>query len=53
MIAARAARVIEQTRRAPGHIFNLGHGLIPATPPDGVAALVEAVTATGGVDSRT
>ena len=28
---------------APGHIFNLGHGIVPATPPENVAALVEAV----------
>ena len=26
-----------------GHIFNLGHGIVPGTPPENVAALVEAV----------
>jgi uroporphyrinogen decarboxylase len=31
---------------APGHIFNLGHGIVPGTPPDNVAALVEAVHTT-------
>ena len=31
---------------APGHIFNLGHGIVPGTPPENVAALVEAVHAT-------
>ena len=31
---------------APGHVFNLGHGIVPATPPEHVAALVEAVHAT-------
>ena len=25
------------------HIFNLGHGILPATPPEHVAALVAAV----------
>ena len=28
---------------APGHIFNLGHGIVPATPPENVAVLVETV----------
>jgi hypothetical protein len=30
-------------QRRPGHIFNLGHGLLPATPPDNVKRLVEFV----------
>lgn len=39
-------RVHEILRRAggrPGHIFNLGHGVLPETPISGVAAMVEAV----------
>ncbi len=28
---------------APGYVFNVGHGLVPATPPENVAALVAAV----------
>ncbi|MFT6116594.1 MAG: uroporphyrinogen decarboxylase, partial [Candidatus Azotimanducaceae bacterium] len=27
----------------PGHIFNLGHGIIPETPVDNVKALVDYV----------
>ena len=27
----------------PGHIFNLGHGVLPETPVDNVIALVDAV----------
>lgn len=27
----------------PGHIFNLGHGITPAVPPENVAVLVDAV----------
>jgi uroporphyrinogen decarboxylase len=41
---ARAAReVVRAAGPAPGYVFNLGHGVLPATPPDHVAALVEAV----------
>ncbi len=29
----------------PGYVFNLGHGIVPATPPENVAALVAAVHA--------
>ncbi|HET9499828.1 MAG TPA: uroporphyrinogen decarboxylase [Marmoricola sp.] len=30
----RAAEILRAGRAAPGHIFNLGHGVIPATDPD-------------------
>ena len=30
-------------RGARGHIANLGHGVVPSTPIEGVAAFVEAV----------
>jgi len=38
-------RAAEITRALAGgpHIFNLGHGIVPQTPPDHVAALVAAV----------
>jgi uroporphyrinogen decarboxylase len=39
-------RVSEILRRAggkPGHIFNLGHGVLPETPVDHVIAMVDAV----------
>ncbi len=39
--------VLEQGRQAPGHIFNLGHGIWPETEPDSVARLVEYVHAGG------
>ncbi|HEY0889138.1 MAG TPA: uroporphyrinogen decarboxylase [Nocardioides sp.] len=39
----RAARVIEAGRAAPGHIFNLGHGVIPTTDPDQLKRLTEFV----------
>jgi len=33
----------ELARRAPGHIFNLGHGVLPGTPVENVKRLVEFV----------
>ena len=39
----REAREIVGMLRERPHIFNLGHGILPSTPPEHVAALVEAV----------
>jgi uroporphyrinogen decarboxylase len=39
----RAQAVLDAARGRPGHIFNLGHGILPATPVDHVRALVEYV----------
>ncbi len=33
---------------AGAHVFNLGHGILPATPPDHVAELVEIIRASTG-----
>jgi uroporphyrinogen decarboxylase len=35
----RARQVLEAGAAAPGHIFNLGHGVIPSTDPDQLARL--------------
>jgi uroporphyrinogen decarboxylase len=42
-IRARVQRVLDQAGGRPGHIFNLGHGLLPDTPFENVLALVEMV----------
>jgi uroporphyrinogen decarboxylase len=40
----RATRaVLAAAGPAPGHVFNLGHGILPATPPDNVAVVVDTV----------
>jgi uroporphyrinogen decarboxylase len=44
-VAREAAAIVRAAGPQPGHIFNLGHGIVPGTPPDNVAALVEAVHA--------
>ena len=43
VVQREAAAVVRAAGSDPGHIFNLGHGIVPATPPDNVAALIEAV----------
>jgi uroporphyrinogen decarboxylase len=43
VMTARAAEIIEAGRAAKGHIFNLGHGVIPSTDPDQLARLTEFV----------
>jgi uroporphyrinogen decarboxylase len=42
-IRAQVAAVLADYGRGPGHIFNLGHGVLPGTPPEHVAAMVDAV----------
>jgi uroporphyrinogen decarboxylase len=42
-IKARAAEILGRAAGRPGHIFNLGHGVLPETPVDHVVALVDAV----------
>lgn len=42
-IALRAQEVLAQAGDAPGHVFNLGHGVFPQIPVDHVRALVKAV----------
>jgi len=36
-------RVLDAFGHAPGHVFNLGHGIAPKTPVESVAALVDEV----------
>ena len=43
MLAERATEIVEAGRAARGHIFNLGHGVLPATDPDQLARLTDHV----------
>ncbi len=42
-IRQNVRRILRDVRGRPGHIFNLGHGVLPSTPPAHVRYLVEAV----------
>jgi uroporphyrinogen decarboxylase len=45
VLADRARDVVERGRAARGHVFNLGHGVLPETDPDVLARLVDFVHA--------
>lgn len=55
-----ALAIVRAAGSEPGHIFNLGHGILPSTAPENVAALVAAVhgesrrqhAASAGVDGH-
>lgn len=43
VIAASVRSVLEEARGIRGHIFNLGHGVLPETPIDAVSQVVDLV----------
>jgi len=52
-IEAAALDVLARAAGRPGHIFNLGHGVLPSTDPDVLGRLVELVhSASGAAGSR-
>ena len=42
-IRTAAHHILELAGGRPGHIFNLGHGVLPQTPPEHVDVLIDAV----------
>jgi uroporphyrinogen decarboxylase len=47
-IRRRVAAILDEAAGRPGHVFNLGHGVLPETPVDHVRAMVDAVHELGG-----
>ncbi len=43
LLKTRAKEVLDLAAGRPGHIFNLGHGILPTTPVDSVRALADFV----------
>ena len=41
LIEARTTEILEKTKRRPGHVFNLGHGVLPETRPEQLKKLVK------------
>ncbi len=42
-IRKEARRILDDFGSGTGHVFNLGHGITPAVPPENVSVLIEAV----------
>jgi len=42
-IRRRVQAILARAGGWPGHVFNLGHGVLPETPVDHVRAMVDAV----------
>src|ERR1017187_8725444 len=42
-LRAKVHELLKRTGTRPGHIFNLGHGILPETPVENVKAVVEMV----------
>ena len=42
-LKARVLELLKRTGSRPGHIFNLGHGILPETPVESVKAVVQIV----------
>ncbi len=47
IIKTRVEEILKAAAGRPGHIFNLGHGIVPATPVDNVIQLVQWIKESG------
>ncbi len=52
VLAARVAEILAAAADRPGHIFNLGHGIVPATPVDAVLAVVKQIKSVRQIKSQ-
>jgi uroporphyrinogen decarboxylase len=43
IIEKEVRRVLDENGGRPGHIFNLGHGILPTAPPENARFMVECV----------
>jgi uroporphyrinogen decarboxylase len=50
LVRQRTLDILKRAAGRPGHIFNLGHGILPQTDPDTVARLVDLVHSASEID---
>ncbi len=43
IIESEVKRILDENGGRPGHIFNLGHGILPTTPPENAKFMVDCV----------
>ena len=46
-IKAEAKKILDKMKNYPGHVFNLGHGILPMTPPEHLAFLINYIKEVG------
>ena len=51
IVASRTRALLDEMKGRPGHIFNLGHGVLPQTPPPHARKIIETIRAYHGVDA--
>lgn len=47
VVEAEVRRIVDEGRTAPGHIFNLGHGVLPDTDPEVLTRIVALIKSLG------
>lgn len=52
VLEARVREILTLAQGRPGHIFNLGHGIVPGTPVDNVLRVVDLVKRYGQAPAR-
>jgi len=43
VVEKRTLALLEEMKGRPGHIFNLGHGVLPKTPPPNARKIIETI----------
>ena len=51
VLETKVRSVLDANAGRKGHVFNLGHGVLPETDPDQLARVVEVVHAAGRQDA--
>ena len=51
VVEARTRALLDEMKDRDGHIFNLGHGVLPKTPPPHARKIIETIRAYHGVES--